>query len=61
MPRKGYRLALPVARLDVDTRHDSTLVLPFQNLSARGPHAYFAGGLHDQGAVAEAQTNFNPE
>jgi serine/threonine-protein kinase len=23
-------------------------VLPFQNLSADGPHAYFAGGLHDE-------------
>jgi len=23
-------------------------VLPFQNLSAGGPHAYFAGGLHDE-------------
>jgi len=23
-------------------------VLPFQNLSAQGPHAYFAGGLHDE-------------
>src|SRR5207249_7705058 len=23
-------------------------VLPFQNLSAEGPHAYFAGGLHDE-------------
>src|SRR5262249_39563926 len=23
-------------------------VLPFQNLSVEGPHAYFAGGLHDE-------------
>lgn len=23
-------------------------VLPFENLSAEGPHAYFAGGLHDE-------------
>ena len=23
-------------------------VLPFQNLSAEGPHSYFAGGLHDE-------------
>jgi len=26
----------------------SVAVLPFQNLSADGPHAYFAGGLHDE-------------
>jgi len=26
----------------------SIAVLPFQNLSADGPHAYFAGGLHDE-------------
>ncbi|MBI3112675.1 MAG: protein kinase [Ignavibacteriales bacterium] len=26
----------------------SIAVLPFQNLSAEGPHAYFAGGLHDE-------------
>jgi serine/threonine-protein kinase len=30
--------------------HDRTAiaVLPFQNLSPEGPHAYFAGGLHDE-------------
>jgi serine/threonine protein kinase/Tfp pilus assembly protein PilF len=27
---------------------DSIAVLPFQNLSADGPYAYFAGGLHDE-------------
>ena len=26
----------------------SIAVLPFQNLSAEGPYAYFAGGLHDE-------------
>jgi eukaryotic-like serine/threonine-protein kinase len=26
----------------------SIAVLPFQNLSGEGPHAYFAGGLHDE-------------
>ena len=26
----------------------SVAVLPFQNLSAEGPHSYFAGGLHDE-------------
>jgi TolB-like protein len=28
--------------------HTDIAVLPFQNLSAGGPHAYFAGGLHDE-------------
>jgi len=28
--------------------HSAIAVLPFQNLSAGGPHAYFAGGLHDE-------------
>jgi len=28
--------------------HSKIAVLPFQNLSAEGPHAYFAGGLHDE-------------
>ena len=32
------------------TRHPRTAiaVLPLENLSAAGPHAYFAGGLHDE-------------
>jgi serine/threonine-protein kinase len=30
------------------TSISSIAVLPFQNLSAEGPHAYFAGGLHDE-------------
>ncbi|MBF8295748.1 MAG: hypothetical protein HW389_2293 [Bacteroidetes bacterium] len=30
------------------TSTSSIAVLPFQNLSAEGPHAYFAGGLHDE-------------
>ena len=29
-------------------RAPAIAVLPFQNLSAEGPHAYFAGGLHDE-------------
>jgi serine/threonine-protein kinase len=28
--------------------HTAIAVLPFQNLSADGPHSYFAGGLHDE-------------
>ncbi|HEX9633827.1 MAG TPA: protein kinase [Gemmatimonadales bacterium] len=28
--------------------HTAIAVLPFQNLSAEGPHAYFAAGLHDE-------------
>src|SRR3989338_3476592 len=30
------------------TSINSIAVLPFQNLTAEGPHAYFAGGLHDE-------------
>lgn len=44
VPRKGYRLALPVALLDANTGHDSTLVLPFQNLTS-SQEGYFADGL----------------
>jgi len=35
---------------DARTMHarSAIAVLPFQNLSAEGPHAYFAGGLHDE-------------
>jgi len=40
--------ATPSARpAPVHTRSEIA-VLPFQNLSAVGPHAYFAGGLHDE-------------
>jgi eukaryotic-like serine/threonine-protein kinase len=28
--------------------YTSIAVLPFQNMSAEGPHAYFAGGLHEE-------------
>jgi len=31
-----------------DTDGKSIAVLPFENLSAEGPYAYFAGGLHDE-------------
>jgi TolB-like protein/Flp pilus assembly protein TadD len=31
-----------------DDQSKSIAVLPFQNLSAGGPYAYFAGGLHDE-------------
>ena len=37
----------PVATKSVHERSEIA-VLPFQNLSAAGPHAYFAGGLHDE-------------
>jgi serine/threonine-protein kinase len=42
--------ALIVVRADRANEHARTAiaVLPFQNLSADGPHAYFAGGLHDE-------------
>jgi TolB-like protein/Flp pilus assembly protein TadD len=37
-------------RTSVHPTHPRTAiaVLPFQNLSAAGPHSYFAGGLHDE-------------
>jgi len=41
-----------IARLNGDAagaaERTALAVLPFQNLSAEGPHAYFAGGLHDE-------------
>jgi serine/threonine protein kinase/tetratricopeptide (TPR) repeat protein len=33
---------------DIVQKRKSIAVLPFRNLSAEGPHAYFAGGLHDE-------------
>ena len=43
--RAGREEALPAP-----TAHPRTAiaVLPFQNMSAEGPHSYFAGGLHDE-------------
>lgn len=47
-------VVLPVGRGVVTTQGEPAFertaiaVLPFQNLSADGPHAYFAGGLHDE-------------
>ena len=41
----GLYFLLP---LKTDIRGKSIAVLPFQNLSAEGPHAYFAGGLHEE-------------
>ena len=40
-------MASPAAALPAPER-TAIAVLPFQNLSADGPHAYFAGGLHDE-------------
>jgi TolB-like protein/Tfp pilus assembly protein PilF len=41
----GYFFVLPKLAPPPDK---SVAVLPFQNLSADGPHAYFAAGLHDE-------------
>jgi serine/threonine-protein kinase len=41
----GESPAAPVAPVPTHGRAEIA-VLPFQNLSATGPHAYFAGGLH---------------
>jgi TolB-like protein/Flp pilus assembly protein TadD len=41
----GYIFLLPKPVRPVDK---SIAVLPFQNLSAEGPHSYFAAGLHDE-------------
>ncbi|MFH0992502.1 MAG: protein kinase [bacterium] len=41
----GLYFLLP---LKTNVRNKSIAVLPFQNLSPGGPHAYFAGGLHDE-------------
>jgi TolB-like protein/tRNA A-37 threonylcarbamoyl transferase component Bud32 len=45
MLRPGRQASAPVK--PVHPRSEIA-VLPFQNLSAGGPHAYFAGGLHDE-------------
>ncbi len=41
----GLYLFLP---RKTEVSRKSIAVLPFQNLSAEGPYAYFAGGLHDE-------------
>jgi len=38
----------PLARGTPAHPRTAVAVLPFQNLSAEGPHGYFAGGLHDE-------------
>jgi len=43
--RSGREAPTPAAPAYART---AIAVLPFQNLSAEGPHAYFAGGLHDE-------------
>jgi eukaryotic-like serine/threonine-protein kinase len=43
--RSGQEAAAPAAPVSERT---AIAVLPFQNLSAEGPHTYFAGGLHDE-------------
>jgi len=45
MLRFGRGPSAPAAPANART---AIAVLPFQNLSAEGPHAYFAGGLHDE-------------
>ena len=61
-PRRRLKplwIAVPIALLSfiglyfllfqkTEVRGKSIAVLPFQNLSAEGPHAYFADGLHDE-------------
>ena len=44
---RANRAPPPAAPAPTHGRTDIA-VLPFQNLSATGPHAYFAGGLHDE-------------
>lgn len=44
VPRKGYRLVVPVETGSEETL-DGVLVLPFQNLAAHGKDAYLADGL----------------
>jgi serine/threonine protein kinase/tetratricopeptide (TPR) repeat protein len=41
-------LNLPTHRETPAYESTAIAVLPFENLSAEGPHAYFAGGLHDE-------------
>jgi serine/threonine-protein kinase len=38
----------PPAPAQPTSERTAIAVLPFQNLSAEGPHTYFAGGLHDE-------------
>ncbi len=45
--RTARRPSAPRPAVPVPGRTE-VAVLPFQNLSAGGPHAYFAGGLHDE-------------
>ena len=44
-PGRGREAPAPAGPVHERT---AIAVLPFQNLSAEGPHAYFAGGLHDE-------------
>jgi eukaryotic-like serine/threonine-protein kinase len=44
---RGQHKAPPAPMVPVHTRAEIA-VLPLQNLSAGGPHAYFAGGLHEE-------------
>ncbi len=48
--RRGRELEAPFAPTKVAILHERSAiaVLPFQNLNVEGPHAYFAGGLHDE-------------
>jgi serine/threonine-protein kinase len=43
--RSGWKAPAPAA---LAYERTAIAVLPFKNLSAEGPHAYFAGGLHDE-------------
>jgi serine/threonine-protein kinase len=45
VPRLGRQALAPAAPTHA---RSAIAVLPFQNLSADGPNAYFAGGLHDE-------------
>jgi TolB-like protein/DNA-binding SARP family transcriptional activator len=42
------RLGSPAPLATGTHERTAIAVLPFQNLSAEGPHSYFAGGLHDE-------------
>jgi serine/threonine-protein kinase len=44
-PGRGREAPAPAGPVHERT---AIAVLPFQNLTAEGPHAYFAGGLHDE-------------
>ncbi len=48
--RRGRELEAPSTPTEVAIHHERSeiAVLPFQNLSAEGTNAYFAGGLHDE-------------